>query len=136
MVATPIVRNYDSLSAAFNVGELEGVANYSDFVGSSDTNDYYRFTLNSASSFSLLLSGLNADADVQLLNSSGSVITSSTAGGAASERISRSLTAGMYYVRVYQFSGNTNYNLTLNATPSGPPDGAGDSLSTARNWAR
>jgi hypothetical protein len=33
------------------------------------------------SNFSLSLTGLSADADVQLLNSSGGVISSSTAGG-------------------------------------------------------
>jgi hypothetical protein len=38
-----------------------------DFVGSTDTNDYYRFSLASASNFNVSLTGLNADADVQLL---------------------------------------------------------------------
>nr|NCQ97168.1 peptidase S8 [Microcystis aeruginosa W11-03] len=73
---------------------------YSDFVGSTDTNDYYRFSLGTTSDFSLNLTGLSADADVSLLNSSGSVITSSTNGSTSSESITRQLSAGTYYVRV------------------------------------
>jgi hypothetical protein len=61
----------------------------------------------------LSLTGLSADADVQLLNSSGGVIFSSTAGGTTSESITHQLSAGTYYVRVYQYSGNTNYTLSL-----------------------
>jgi hypothetical protein len=70
------------------------------------------------SNFSLSLTGLSADADVQLLNSSGGVITRSQAFGNTSESITRQLSAGTYYARVYQFSGNTMYNLSLNATTS------------------
>jgi hypothetical protein len=67
---------------------------------------------------SLNLTGLIANANVELLNSSGGVISSSTAGGNTSESITSQLSAGTYYARVYQFSGNTIYNLSLNATTS------------------
>jgi hypothetical protein len=67
---------------------------------------------------SLNLTGLIANANVELLNSSGGVISSSTAGGNTSESITSQLSAGTYYARVYQFSGNTMYNLSLNATTS------------------
>jgi hypothetical protein len=89
---------------------------YSDFVGSTDSNDYYRFSLGTTSDFSLNLTGLSADADVSLLDSNGSVITSSTNGNNSSESIARQLSAGTYFVRVYPYSGSTNYNLTLSAT--------------------
>jgi subtilisin family serine protease len=53
---------------------------------------------------------------VQLLNSSGSVIASSVRAGTASESITSQLSAGTYYIRVYPYSGNTNYNLAVSAT--------------------
>ncbi|OPH10184.1 S8 family serine peptidase [Cylindrospermopsis raciborskii] len=120
----------NTLTSARNIGTLTGTQTFSDFVGSSDTNDYYRLDLSQTSNFSLSLTGLSADADTQLLNSSGTVIQSSQNAGKVSESINRSLNAGTYYVRVYPYSGNTNYTLTLSATP---PDQAGNTLATARN---
>jgi hypothetical protein len=104
----------NTLATARNIGVLTGSRTYTDFVGSSDTNDYYRFTLNSRSNFGLTLTGMSADADVHILNASGSVIASSTAGSTNNESISQTLDAGNYYVRVYQYSGDTNYTLSLN----------------------
>ncbi|MFM7791693.1 MAG: PPC domain-containing protein, partial [Microcystis panniformis] len=98
-----------------------------------DTNDYYRFSLGTSSNFSLNLTGLSADADVSLLDSNGSVITSSTNGGTSSESITRQLNAGTYYVRVYPRRGSTNYNLSLAAASATIPDNAGNTLATARD---
>ncbi|BBD58390.1 peptidase [Nostoc sp. HK-01] len=123
----------NTLATARNIGNLSSSRSFQDFVGSIDTNDYYRFALTQNSNFSLALNGLSADADVQLLNSTGGVIVSSAASGSNAESINRQLTAGTYYVRVYPYSGNTNYNLTLAATAVSQPDGAGNTLATARN---
>jgi Bacterial pre-peptidase C-terminal domain len=103
-----------------------------DFVGAVDTNDYYRFTLNTTSDFSLTLSGLTADANVQLLNSSGGLLQSSLFGGTFTDSISSQLAAGTYYIRVFPAiaSFNTTYTLSLAATP---PDQAGNSLGLARS---
>jgi hypothetical protein len=125
----------NTLRTARNIGNPSG--NLSDFVGSTDTNDYYRFTLNNNSNFRLGMNGMSANADVQLLNSSGGVITTSTATGSNSESMVRTLNAGTYYVRAYPVgNANTNYNLSLNATlinPLIPADNAGNTLATARN---
>ncbi|WP_407886274.1 PPC domain-containing protein, partial [Scytonema sp. NUACC26] len=103
---------------------------YSDWVGSSDTNDYYGFNLSANSSVNLSLNGLTENADVQLLNSSGNVLTSSTSSGTASESISCSLDTGTYYVRVYPYNGaNTSYNLSVFATIN---DFTGNTLNNAR----
>nr|WP_287697204.1 PPC domain-containing protein [Microcystis sp. M058S1] len=107
-------------------------ASYSDFVGSRDTNDYYRFSLGTSSNFSLNLTGLSADADVSLLNSNGSVIASSTNGSNISESITGQLNAGTYYILVYPYSGSTDYNLSL-AAAAGSPDNAGNTLAKARD---
>ena len=113
---------------AFNLGNLNGTRTVSDFVGSTDINDFYRFDLSAPSSLNIALSGLSADANLQLLNSTGTVIASSSQVGNLAESINLSgLTPGTYYAKVYQFSGDTNYNLKLTA------DLAGNTLSAGRN---
>ncbi|MBK1986088.1 CHAP domain-containing protein [Sphaerospermopsis aphanizomenoides BCCUSP55] len=113
----PIDYAGNSTSTARDIGTLNSRRSFSDWVGTADTNDYYRFYVGSQSNFSLNLTGLSADADVQLLNSSGGLITSSAADGSSSESISTQLSAGNYYVRVFPYgSAETNYNLTVSAT--------------------
>lgn len=129
----PVDNAGNRLEVARNLGVLSGNRSFQDFVGSSDTNDFYRFELNQNSDFSLALTGLTADADVQLLNSSGQVITGSYGSGSSSEDLTRQLTAGTYYLRVYPYAGSTNYNLNLSATAVVRPDRAGNSLTSARN---
>ncbi|MFN9624246.1 MAG: pre-peptidase C-terminal domain-containing protein, partial [Cyanobacteriota bacterium] len=123
----------NTLSTARNIGTLTSSQAFTDWVGSTDTNDYYRFSLGQASNFSLALTGLSADADVQLLNSAGGTLASSVRGGTSAESISSSLAAGNYFVRVYPYSGNTTYTLALSATPTTPEDNAGNTLAAARN---
>jgi hypothetical protein len=124
--ATPVD---NTLTTARAVGTLIGTQSFNDWVGSADTNDYYSFNVGTQSNFSLSLTGLSADADVQLLNSSGTVISSSAAGGTTSESITRQLSAGTYYVRIYQYSRNTTYSLSLTATVV---DNTGNTTATAR----
>ncbi len=119
----------NTLATARAITVGSSTTSYTDWVGSTDTNDYYRFTLANSADFNLSLTGMTADADVQLLYSSGSPIASSTNGGTASESITRQLSAGTYYIRVYPYSGNTNYNLAVSATGI---DLAGNTLATAR----
>ncbi|MFM7470431.1 MAG: PPC domain-containing protein, partial [Nodosilinea sp.] len=134
LLAAPADNAGNTLATARNIGALSSTQTFADWVGSTDTNDYYRFNLTQASSFNLTLNGLSADADVQLLNSSGTVLQSSVNAGTTAESItSQSLAAGTYYVRVLPYSGSTNYNLTLSATASVPADNAGNTLATARN---
>ncbi|WP_430013801.1 S8 family serine peptidase [Microcystis ichthyoblabe FBCC-A1114] len=120
----------NTLATARAITVGSSTTSYTDWVGSTDTNDYYRFTLANSSNFNLSLTGMTADGDVQLLNSGGSVIASSTNGGTASESITGQLSAGTYYIHVYPYqSANTNYNLAVSATSI---DLAGNTLATAR----
>jgi hypothetical protein len=122
----------NSTYTAYNLGNASGSYNYtfSQSVNSSDTADYYRFTLSNGSNFSLNLSGLSADADLQLLDSAGNVIQGSYNGGTASDSISRYLGAGTYYARVNPYSSaNTSYS--LNFTGSGTGIDPGNSFSSA-----
>jgi Flp pilus assembly protein TadD len=134
LTALPVDNAGNTLATARAVGTLTATQSFSDWVGSVDTNDYYSFNVGTQSNLTLSLTGLSADADVQLLNSSGTVITTSAAGGSSSESITRQLSAGTYYARVYRYSGDTNYSLSLNATAVAPVpiDNAGNTLDTAR----
>jgi hypothetical protein len=123
----------NTLATARDITIGETPSTYSDFVGSTDTNDYYRFSLGTSSNFSLNLTGLSADADVSLLDSNGNEITSSINGSNISESITGQLNAGTYYVWVYPYSGSTNYDLSLAAASVVIPDNAGNTLATARD---
>ena len=115
----------NSLATATDLGTASSTASsYYDFTGvsSSSPNDYFKFHLNSGSNANITLTGLTADADVQLLNSTGQIVGYSNYSGSHDEAINTAgLAAGDYYVRVYQYSGSTGFNLGLSATsPSAP----------------
>lgn len=93
-------------------------------VGDSDTADVYYFTLGPGDHLNgIRLSGLSADADIRLIQDNnnnrivdpGEVIDSSAAGGNTQEWIpGDQLQIGQtYLLQVYQYSGNTNYQLTF-----------------------
>jgi hypothetical protein len=90
------------------------------FIGSLsplNTLDYYSFTLNSYSSVNLALSGLSADADMELLNSNGEVLQTSPQSGTNPESLFTTLNAGSYYIKVYSGAETaTDYRLSLSAT--------------------
>ena len=132
----------NTLATARNIGILNTLQTFNDYVGSGDANDFYRFTLNGTNSVNLNLSGLSADADLQLIQDvngngaidSGEILASSTQGSTLPENLIRDLTAGTYFIHVFPFSGSTNYTLTASATPNNAPaDNAGNTLATARN---
>lgn len=129
----PIADNAgNTRNQAANLGTLSATAvTKTDYVGGTDTNDYYQFTVSGLSTVSLNLSGLAGNADLQLINSSGTVIAQSSNANNADESISMILTSGTYYVRVYHVSGNTNYTLSANATAIA--DQAGNTLTAAKN---
>lgn len=70
-------------------------------------NDYYKFVITTGGTITMSLTTLPADYNLSLLNSSGTVLQSSTNSGTASETINRSVTAGTYYVKVYPRSKQT-----------------------------
>ncbi|MFB2898380.1 PPC domain-containing protein [Aerosakkonemataceae cyanobacterium BLCC-F50] len=95
-------------------------------VGNSNTADVYHFSLGPSTygySFRLNLSGLSNDADVRLIkdfNSNGIVdvgeeLARSQQGGTSPESISQKLLQGDYFVQVYQYNGDTSYQLDMSA---------------------
>ncbi|MCD8489612.1 MAG: pre-peptidase C-terminal domain-containing protein [Desertifilum sp.] len=115
-------RGGNSLATATNLGELVKEINLNDFVGNNDPNDYYRFSLSQETGFAMFLSGLTADADVELIQDKnnngivddGEVIGNSEEVGTDPEYIDVArLAPGTYYVKVSQFDGDTPYQLDL-----------------------
>jgi hypothetical protein len=105
-----------------------------DFVGAIDQDDWYRFHLTEARDISVSLTGLSADADVELLGADGHALGFSLNAGTAAETIrSGNLAAGTYYVHVYQFSGDTNYQLAISGVQALALDAAGNSAAAARD---
>jgi len=103
-------------NTAYKIGSLDAVSKtFTDSVASTDQNDYYQFSISKSSRFKLTLTGLKADANVQLLSSTGTLLNQSTQVGTANESLSRTLAPGTYYVRVYQSTGSTPYTLGLSA---------------------
>ena len=113
----------NSLDDAVEIAVGESPAVYSDWVGSSDRHDYYRFSLEESSQLDLSLSGLSSDADIALLDSSGNELFESTNAGSSNETIHIQLSEGVYYLDVYAYSiwSETNYDLTVSATANNDP---------------
>jgi hypothetical protein len=90
-----------------------------DKIGGTDTEDYYKVNLAAPSSLNLTLDGLSADANLQLINSSGGIIGASTNPNTTQDLLNTNLAAGTYFVRVFPATSgvSTNYNLSFNLTP-------------------
>ncbi|NMG58146.1 calcium-binding protein [Geitlerinema sp. P-1104] len=129
---------------AGDLGVFSGTQTFRDFVGTTDRNDYYRFTLNQVHDVELTLFGMDQNADLELYigdpKPDGSVeigdrITRSNNFGTTDDSITRSLGAGTYFVRVFPQAGrndiDTRYSLTFEATPTGIVDQAGNTASAA-----
>ena len=135
-----------SLATAFNMGNMSGniTWNWNSAIDGVDPNQYYRFNLSNSSSFNLSMSGLQANANLDLLNNSGGLIASSTNSGILAESLSRQLTAGTYYIRVSSIGGaNTSYKLGLQGSGAGVDPGSNISsaldfgsftTNTSRSW--
>ncbi|MBW4520474.1 MAG: S8 family serine peptidase [Scytolyngbya sp. HA4215-MV1] len=131
----------DLLAAESDLGAFSGTQNVSGTIGALNTADVYEFNLEVESSLSVTLAGLSADVDIRLVrdfNANGMVdnneeIAFSDNAGTLDEFINLNpLVAGNYLLQVYQYSGETSYNLNLTATPLNA-DGAGNTLGTAFN---
>ena len=120
-LSTKIVSNL--IAAEKALGNLNGSGvKLSDFIGEEDTSDIYSFSLDQTSSLSLELNQLSQDADVRIIqdhNDDGlierdEVIAVSRNENSQEEFIELSeLEAGNYFVQVYQYSGQTSYDLAL-----------------------
>jgi Bacterial pre-peptidase C-terminal domain len=119
VAASPVssyLSNFDNTrGGAVNVGDVSNRSvTRNNGVASTDTQDFYRFTVNRTTNVKVALSGLFADVDVSLQNVNGTVLASSTRSGTANESITRNLSRGTYFVRVYSYDRETSiYTLGL-----------------------
>jgi len=67
--------------------------------------DNYKFVITTSGTITITLRTLPGDYDVKLLNSAGTQVAISQAGGTSNETISRTVSAGTYYVQVYGYNG-------------------------------
>jgi Bacterial pre-peptidase C-terminal domain len=111
---TTVRASDDRLNGARSIGQLNGSRVFRDSVGLGDKVDFYSFKLSSRSSFNLALNKLKNNVDVSLIQN-GKTLAQSTKGGKKPEAINTNLEAGTYFIKVSQKSGNSKYNLTLNA---------------------
>jgi len=122
--ATPVELSSDfagnTFATARNIALGSTPTTFRDWVGSTDTLDYYRFTLNQASVVNFSLTGLSANAQLGLRDANGTWLAWDWRSGTASESITRELNAGTYFIEVRQGSGFTTYNLNASATPTLP----------------
>jgi hypothetical protein len=121
----------DTPASAYDVGTLSATPTaLVDRLSSVTPTDYYLFSLRQTSNFNLALTGLTANANVQLISQNGTVINRSGQANLADEAINQTLEAGTYYVRIFQESGDTSYELKLSATPTSPADTPSNLLPT------
>lgn len=91
----------------------EGSRTYTGRVSEENATRYYKLRIGRASDLNLSLNRLKADANLELLNRKGKVLTRSAQKGRSPETIQQSVNPGLYYVRVSQQRGSTRYRLSL-----------------------
>ncbi|MEM7445216.1 MAG: pre-peptidase C-terminal domain-containing protein [Pseudomonadota bacterium] len=117
---------------ANNLGIIDGPTSFGDWVGPGDDDDYWRFELTSQAFVTITMTGMSSDLDIVLEDDFGSVLNSSAAGGSDDELMESTLEPGVYYIRVYPFSGASDYEIMIDVAiePTegsvAPPDSAGN----------
>ena len=121
--STPVSSPSNLLPREVDLGNLSGTGNrnLSGNIGNSNTSDVYHFSIGSNENVNINLTGLSNDADIRLISDnnrnrivdSGEEISRSARGSSNSENLSINR-AGDYLLQVYQFAGNTAYNLGVN----------------------
>jgi hypothetical protein len=67
--------------------------------------DHYKFVITTRGTITITLGTLPGDYDLKLLNSAGTQLNISQAGGTSSESISRTVNPGTYYAQVFGYNG-------------------------------
>ncbi|MDM3855503.1 MAG: putative Ig domain-containing protein [Aphanizomenon gracile PMC649.10] len=118
IVTTPIPDFAGSNNqTARDVGILNGARTFTDFVGSIDYADVYRFELKEKSSFNLNFNPerLTNNTFINLTNAKGQYLGNINQ---ETNSFAKELDAGVYYASIYNYGGannDTNYNLNLSA---------------------
>ena len=120
-----------TLATARNIGTLTPTTmSYADFVGSSDTDDIYQFTLASTATVQIDETGTVTGDSLYLLDVSGKTLAQTSGYQTQDISILQQLASGTYFLQVHG-TNNTGYNLAFTGTPI--PDIAGNSIANADN---
>jgi hypothetical protein len=90
-----------SLQTAFNTGAFSNNSLYTGSVSSSDGQDYYQVNLAADTRLSVVLSDLDTPTDIQVLDTTGTVVSTMVdRSGSGLKQLRGDLAAGTYFVRV------------------------------------
>ena len=130
VVATPTGTDPGNTLSTAEV-ESSPIFSRSQQVSSSDSNDFYRFSVSQSGIFTANLTGLTGDADVRLIQDTnnngvidqGEVQAWQWERGTGNESIRRFLNAGTYFLQVTSYHSQTaNYNVATNFTAAASDD--------------
>lgn len=107
------------LSREQNAGNLSGDVRYSGSISDNNVVDTYQFALGTGEGVDIRLRGLSSDADIQIVRDgnmnriadSNETMAYSIVGGNSDELIPGFQQPGDYFLQVYQYYGNTPYQL-------------------------
>ncbi len=123
-----------TLETAYNIGDATGQSAWRTLNGTvnSETNDddYFRFTVRGTRTIRIELRELSGDADLYLLDASGTEIARSDNQSRETDALERDLAAGTYHIRVDAYDeGTVRYRLAWrDLTPAGPDPRSPDAV--------
>ncbi|MGD1919419.1 MAG: PPC domain-containing protein, partial [Pleurocapsa sp.] len=113
-MTTNHINSGNTLSQAWDIGLLNSSFYHAQWVGSSDVRDIYSFTTHQAGDLNFWIKGLSNNANIQLLDDDGNIISGSYNTGTQTDSATfGNLQAGDYYIKVYSNNPGTIYNLGL-----------------------
>jgi uncharacterized repeat protein (TIGR01451 family) len=129
--AVPADKAGDTIVKSFDLGSIASIVSVSDFIGSIDPVDLYRFTVSNALGLKARLTGLSGDADLEIfrdldgngvLDATEQVANSILSGVSDEEIILQGVAPETYFVRVAQFEGDTDYTLVVSSQAASGAD--------------
>ena len=104
----------DTFAAARTIAVGATPTAFTDFVGVSDPNDFYRFTVGDPSLLNVALNQLTAGATVTLFDANQKPLLTSSGSGATAAILQGTFNSGTYFLRIAPEAGaKTTYNLTV-----------------------
>lgn len=109
-------------STAADIGQIDGTLQLAGSLGWFDSSDVIKFSTARSGQVELDLTGLDADADLYLIDRDGNLLARSIRPGRAGESITADVGTGDFYVAIIARSFWSNsYRLTVSATLSDSP---------------
>ncbi len=100
-----------------------------------DYEDWFSITVEDFTEVTAILSGLQSDMDLEIVDDNGDMLQISDNGGNTEEVVTVVVGPGTYYVHAFVYSGQSDYTLEVSTASSEPPpaDGAGNNMDAAND---